>query len=185
MMSIDLDQTQSTPFPQVPAFDDVATPATPKRVRRTSVALNRRVRANIGALGIPNISAMGSGPLRLEPQKRSIMGSSYEKLLLGGALRHKNSQASKTISSSKAKTSLRTPPRTVVSAPMKTTMKTGNISLMSLRMAAMLKGSSDAKAQLKFGQTLSFSPPGRARSSPYRPSRSMPVRNRSFHAVSA
>lgn len=187
MMSMDLEHT---PFPLLPSFD-VATPATPKRKSRTSAALNRRVRANLNTLSVPDLSSVGgsSATLQLQPQGRTVLGSSYEKLLLSGAVRNKNKVMS---SHGKPKTNLRTPaPRTIVSAPNKAnslSMKTSGTSLMSLRMAAMLKGSADAKnVNLKFGGQFdkSFAAPGRARSSPYRPSRSMPLRNRSFNAVSA
>jgi hypothetical protein len=174
---------EQTPLPTLP-FDN-CTPLPPKRGRRTSAALNRRVRANLNILSVPDINEVGSAPLQLQPQKRAILGSSYEKLLLGGALRKAQMKA-------KSSNHMRTPtPRTVVSAPAikANSMKTGGTSLMSLRMAAMLKGSADANnAQLMFGAAKSFQAPGRARSGGYihrSPARAIPVRNRSFNAVSA
>ena len=214
MMSL-LDQ--NTPLPLLPAFDDIATPPTPKRSRGASASLSRRVRANLNTLSIPDISNKnmdGGLHLQLQPQGRATMGgASFESILLGGAMRNKAKKAQLILNASsssssalpalhkqqlqlhsrKQPTSMR---RTGAGASKPVMMmhkgcpikaKNDNVSLLSLRMAAMLKGSTDAKAQLKFGGLAqkSFQAPGRARSSPYQPSRNLPVRNRSFNALCA
>ena len=200
MMSL-VDQT---PLPLLPAFDDITTPLPPKRSRGASAALSRRVRANLNVLSIPDISgAGGAAPLRLQLQPQGTMaGTSCEKILLGGAMRNKASKAQLILQQQPSKQQQQqlsckkpttvTNTRRVLSAPPPALMKknaNANVSLLSLRMAAMLKGSADAKAQLKFGGSLaaakSFQAPGRARSSPYRPSRNVPTRNRSFNALCA
>lgn len=207
----------NTPLPLLPANDDIATPATPKRSRGASASLSRRVRANLNTLSIPDISnknMAGGLHLQLQPEGRVTMGgASFESILLGGAMRNKASKAhlilNPSSSSSSLSPALPAPPKQQLQlhprkqpttmrrtgaraskpvmmmmhkgSPIKT--KNDNVSLLSLRMAAMLKGSTDAKAQLKFGG--SFQAPGRTRSSPYRPSRNIPIRNRSFNALCA
>lgn len=206
-----------TPLPLLPAFDDTMTaPSPPKRSRGSSEALNRRVRANLNVLSIPDMrpGAPGAAPLRLQlqPQGTSLAGTSFEKILLGGAMRNKASKAHLILNTSpsrKQKLQLLskkplplTSNRRVLSGPPPSSMmhrgnssplsvkKNANVSLLSLRMAAMLKGSTDAKAQLKFGGSLagkhSFQAPGRTRSSPYQPSRNIVnMRTRSFNALCA
>jgi hypothetical protein len=191
-----------TPMPLLPEFDNV-TPMTPKRVRRVSEALHRRVRANLSLLSIPDIQSPASVPLLLQPQGRGeVTGLSFDKILLGGAGRNKAAAAAKTLqrlSPPQQNIPLRPVMVTTRISPVRKTAQTpaafktsplksggDNPSLMSLRMAAMLKGSIDAKAQLKFGNGLSnksFQVPGRALSGPYRPSRANPMRNRSFNAL--
>jgi len=208
---------EQTPLPFLPSFDD-HTPMAPKRGRRTSDELNRRVRANLNILSIPDMQSIGSAApsspfLLLQPQTTTchsrggvgaVPGSPYEKILLAGAMRSKANKAQQQQRSHvlvappgrKAQNTLRSPvARTVVQTPppMVKTSSPGknspgsNHSLMSLRMAAMVKGSSDARAQLKFGGVVnkSFAAPGRSLSSPYRPSRALPSRNRSFNALCA
>jgi len=198
---------EQTPLPFLPSFDD-HTPMAPKRGRRTSDELNRRVRANLNILSIPDMQSIGSAApsspfLLLQPQTTTchsrggvgaVPGSPYEKILLAGAMR---SKANKAQQQQRSHVLVAPPTRASVVAvappPMVKTSSPGknspgsNHSLMSLRMAAMVKGSSDARAQLKFGGVVnkSFAAPGRSLSSPYRPSRALPSRNRSFNALCA
>ncbi|CAB9517581.1 expressed unknown protein [Seminavis robusta] len=198
-----LDQS---PLPMLPTFDNV-TPVPPKRGRRTTASLNRRVRAHLDSLTIPDIQKAGgvSAPLMLQPQGRSQVGGvSFESILLGG--RNKTAAAapkapllaSPLAQKAKAAPTIRGSPARRAAAPVFKTSPLKNAggafssgpSLMSLRMAAMVKGTADAKAQLKYGSSgpfnKQFQAPGRTRSSPYRPSRAVPtMRSRSFNAVCA
>lgn len=191
---------EHTPMPLLPSFGD-ATPMTPKRPRKTSATLSRRVRANLNELSIPDIHSGSSSPLKLMPQgSASFGGLSLDKILLNGAMRNKQQQQQKKTShviaplAPKTTNVVSSPPRKQVLSPSSLVKKSSplrgpNNSLMALRMAAMVKGSADTKAQLMFGGKVnkSFELPGRARSSPYRPlvSRALPLRNRSFNAICA
>ena len=169
-----------------------ATPLAPKRARRTSPTLNRRVRANINMLSIPDIHSDGpSAPLQLAPQGRADVGGlSFDKILLKSKVAPAPASPAKKshVIVPLPKSNSRNSPKNIIRAPALrgSPLKGPNNSLMALRMASMVKGSVDAKAQLKFGGlNKSFQVPGRARSSPYRPSRALPTRNlnRSFNAL--
>lgn len=208
-MALDL---QCTPMPTLPMDGNVPEPTTPKRVRRTSEALNRRVKANIGALYVPSMNEIGAGSrLTLQPQARSLVSSSYSKTLLSGAMKkiqerqqqkkqqeqqkqQQQQQVSPQTSRALPRSMVRpTTPRNNNSRnlPVIKNMRSGTNSLLSLRMAAMLKTSPDqiglkpTVAHMKFGAPRTFNVPGRANSSPYRPSRAIPTRSRSFNAVCA
>lgn len=198
---------KQTPLPMLPTFDNATTaPMAPKRSRGSSVALNRRVRANLNVLCIPDIRSSNNtaAPLQLQMQPQGKTAVDFQSILLGGAMRNRASKAKLILTAKHNKpiihhhshksspNSLRTPvERRFLPGPPPQLKggKNANMSLLSLRMAAMLKGSVDAKAQLKFGTSLggnkSFAVPGRSLSSPYRPSRATINRNRSFNALCA
>jgi hypothetical protein len=194
MMMMSLEQT---PMPLLPSFG-ACTPMPPKRKCRTSSTLNRRVRANLNELCIPDIQSGTSAPLKLTPQGRtSFAGLSFDKILINGAKKHMAQTSSSTPTVTIKKSHVipplpksHSPGRKVISpSVLKSSSPRSNNSLMALRMAAMVKGSADPKAQLMFGGKFNktFELPGRARSSPYRPlvSRTPPMRSRSFGAVCA
>jgi hypothetical protein len=157
-------------------------------------------------LSIPDIQSSAPAPFMLQPQGGcEVSGLSFDKILLGGAMRNKVAAAAKKpqlVSQTQQKVPVKPVVASTIGSPVRKVAQTpivfktspfksdgANPSLMSLRMAAMVKQSSDAKAQLKFGSgpfKKSFQAPGRALSGPYRPSRAMPVmRNRSFNALCA
>ena len=181
---------EHTPMPTLPSLNDT-TPMAPKRARRTSPTLSRRVRANLNVLSIPDIQSGTTAPLTLVPQGRSSVGGvSFDKILLNGAMRNKHMLANKKSHVIAPLSKVNSPARKAISPSIlkSSPLKGPNNSLMALRMAAIVKGSSDTKAQLMFGgANKSFELPGRTRSSPYRPlvSRAPPIRSRSFGAVCA